>query len=1776
MTAKLKEDRLEKILEALRNAASGDYSTKLEFASKDDGLGLVAEGVNKLLKRLGKASAGRAPSAPVIDILSYRDMLDSLQESNFEVDLNGKLVFFTDRVMSRLGYSKQELRKIHFKQLLDDFNIKKVLGAFESVYLTGQPVQGLECEIIKKDQEKIDIECSITLIKDEAGKPSGFRGVVRDVSARKQAERALKQSEEKYRNILENMDEIYVETDLDGRYVFFNNSACRALGYTREELQGMNYRQINPPGVHGRVFEKFNEIYRTGKTGTFIAHAVRCKDGSTRFLETTVSLRRSPSGEPVGFAVVSRDLTEKLEADRKIKDSEKHLRFIADNVRDMIWTMDFDMNLTYVSPSVSRILGFSPEEIMKAPLQAILPPESYAEVERRVAEGLAESRALPDEEIAVRVELPILRKDGSQIWVEISAAINRDENGRPFEIVGVTRDISERKKAEEALRKNEKRYRMLAENVNDVVWIIGLDLSFKYASPSQVKVLGWTPEKAINITVRDVVAPESLERISGAMAEELALEAGGGPFDPNRSRTIEIEAYAQDGRSVWLELTGTFNRDAEGKPTEILAVGRNITQRKLVEQALAESEKRYRMMAENVNDVVWVIGLDLQLKYASPSTVKVTGYTSEEAMALSIEDVATPESVAAAYRIVAEELAREESENSIDPNRSMTIEVEAYAKSGDKYWLEITGTFNRDADGRPTEILAVGRNITQRKTIERVLAESEKRYRMMAENIHDVVWVIGLDLKLKYVSPSNVKAAGYTPEEAMSLPLTDLVVPESLENGIRIVAEELALEASGKADPHRSRTVEIEAYAKGGQTIWLEVTGTFNRDANGKATEILAVGRNITQRKMFETALAESEKRYRMIAENMNDIIWTVGLDLQFRYVSPSSTRVTGYTPDETRRTPLNRLLNPASFSHATSRLAEELALETSGKPFDPNRAITIEVEAVRKDGSTYWLEIAGTFNRDRTGAITEILVVGRDITARKTTEKALEETRNRYRMIVENMHDSISLLDLNFNYLYVSPSEVRITGYQPEELMRIPPQAQTTPEYYSLMESMFLEEMEREYGGEPVDPDRSRTLEIEVYHKNGGKIWVELIFKFSRDEEGKPTGIMISARDITERRKIQEALRESEQRYRIIVEHMHDSILLMDLNFNYLYVSPSEVRVTGFVPEEMMKMELKDQLPPKSCRYVEKTVAKALAREFSGEPIDYSRFHTMVVEAYHKDGHTFWEELTTTFTRDENGKPTGILIIARDVTEQRKVQGELSESERRYRSIVENIKEIIWMTDLELKTTYVSPTCEWMLGYTQEEARQVPLDRLVTEESFGRAMQVFQEELALESAGDGVDPFRSRIIEQDVRRKDGTGIRLEVTATFTRDNQGKAMGLLLAGRDITERKKAEEEKLNLEKQLMQAQKMETVGRLAGGVAHDFNNMLSVILGYVDLAKRRLAKQHPVLKDIAEIEKAAARSRDLTTQLLAFSRKQIIEPRIIDLNELAADTKKALTRLIGEDIHLSYHPGENLWAIKFDPSQIEQILINLAINARDAMPEGGKLTIETTNVTLDDAYCETHAGFRAGSYVRLAVSDNGIGMKKEMLECIFEPFFTTKDPDKGTGLGLATVYGIVKQNEGFINVYSEPGQGTTFAIYLPRTTEEKEIREEPEEQIVMNGTGHVLLVEDDPMVLQITKEMLESLGYTVTVTETPLEAIAICREGKPIDLVLTDVVMPVMKGKELRDKLVEIRPDIKVLFMSGYTSNVIAEHGVLEEGVQLLQKPFSITDLGRKVRDAMK
>lgn len=509
-----------------------------------------------------------------------------------------------------------------------------------------------------------------------------------------------------------------------------------------------------------------------------------------------------------------------------------------------------------------------------------------------------------------------------------------------------------------------------------------------------------------------------------------------------------------------------------------------------------------------------------------------------------------------------------------------------------------------------------------------------------------------------------------------------------------------------------------------------------------------------------------------------------------------------------------------------------------------------------------------------------------------------------------------------------------------------------------------------------------------------------------------------------------------------------------------------------------------------------------------------------------------------------------------------------LAVSEVKYRRLYETVLDGFATVDMEGRIVDTNQVFLAMLGYSADEVRQLKYSDFTPE-----GWHVFETQILTEQV---LKRGYSDLYEKEYMRKDGTVFPVELRTYLIRDQQGQPSGMWAFMRDVSERKQVEAEKNRLQEQLIQAQKMESVGRLAGGVAHDFNNMLQAIIGNASLALDEEIGSDLHQECLSEIMKAARRSADLTQQLLAFARKQTVNPKVLDLNDTVASMLKMLQRLIGEDVQLTWIPGPSLWPVWVDPVQIDQILANLTVNARDAIAGTGRITIETANFNLTGSATPFHSEACLGEYVMLKVTDTGSGIDEETRKHLFEPFYTTKAPGKGTGLGLATVYGIVKQNHGYISVRSAPGEGATFTIHLPRCLAPAALPGADEEDAIVGGTETVLLVEDEAQILNLERKILELHGYRVLPANLPEEALElVARFPDPIHLIITDVVMPGLNGRELQVRVNALKPGARCLFVSGYTADVIAHQGVLDKGVQFLPKPFTIPDLARKVREVL-
>ncbi len=634
----------------------------------------------------------------------------------------------------------------------------------------------------------------------------------------------------------------------------------------------------------------------------------------------------------------------------------------------------------------------------------------------------------------------------------------------------------------------------------------------------------------------------------------------------------------------------------------------------------------------------------------------------------------------------------------------------------------------------------------------------------------------------------------------------------------------------------------------------------------------------------------------------------------------------------------------------------------------------------------------------------------------------------------------------------------------------------------------------------------------------------------------------------LMEKEKAVEALQESEKRYRRLFETAKDGILILDAGTGKVVdVNPFLIELLGYTYDSLCGKFIWEL-------GIFKDILASRAAFNSLQKNKYIRYEDLPLES--RDGQPIDVEFVSNVYLVDNTKV--IQCNIRDITKRKRDEAE----RKQLLAAIEQAGEPIVMTDAQGIIQFVNPAFERTTGYTREEA-------------IGQNPHILksgnQDRLFYSNLWNTISSGRTWQGRMVNKRKDGSLFTEESTISPVVDGAGRIVNYVAVKRDITAH-------LQMTAQFQQAQKMEAVGLLAGGVAHDFNNMLNVVLGYAELVMNKLGPDHLLHTDLEEIFKAAKRSEDITRQLLAFARKQAIIPVVLDLNQSVDTMLKMLRRLIGENINLTWKPGKGPCLVKMDPVQIGQILANLCVNAKDAIVDVGKVSIETGKAVFDETYCAHHAGFLAGDYVLLSVSDNGCGMDKEIIAHIFEPFFTSKEMGRGTGLGLSTVYGVVKQNNGFINVYSEPGRGTSFKIYFPRYTGPA-VDAQPE-RIVEIPRGHgetILVVEDEPALLTLDKRMLEELGYHVLTAGTPDEAIELAgKHASEIHLLITDVIMPEMNGQDLAVRLQSICSGIKILFMSGYTADIITHKGILDNEVNFIQKPFSMKGLALKVRDTIK
>ena len=1023
-------------------------------------------------------------------------------------------------------------------------------------------------------------------------------------------------------------------------------------------------------------------------------------------------------------------------------------------------------------------------------------------------------------------------------------------------------------------------------------------------------------------------------------------------------------------------------------------------------------------------------------------------------------------------------------------------------------------------------------------------------------------------------------ASGYTHEEigAMKAP-DDWFDGEGLE---RARAAVKTLTREGRT------TVELSLRTKDGRRITFEYTASVLEGGGVRPDCIIAVGREITERRRAEEErlthlrfLESMEQIDRAIRgtmdlnQMMRDVLEAVlslfDCDRTWLLYPCDPDAPSWRVPMECTRpeypgalslgadVPMDRggaeVLRTVLGSDAPVRFGPEsehpLPLELA-KQFSVQSQIAMAIHPKLGDPWVFGLHQC-SYARVWTEEEEKLLQgIGRrvaDALSTVLTLRNLRESQERYRALVDNTDLGIALINSDFEVLMSNPAQGRMIGKDHKDFVG---------------KKCYFEFEKRDDicphcpGRRAMESGSTQEAETEGVREDGTRISVRVQASPVFGEDGGIDGFVEVVEDITERKQAEKALRESEQRFRMLIENDADAVVLHSMEGKILDVNQRTCESLGYSREELLGMTM-DQMDIEVENHEHRE--RYWDELAPGQRITFEGLHQR------KDGTTFPVEVSVGLL--ELSGQRVMLGLARDITERKRAEEALRQSEQLFRTLVEQAVDPTYLHDLDGRVVEVNPRACESLGYTRDELLGLTVADVDPTFIGDDHPNRYWSALPLEEAVS---------FETQHRRKDGSLFPVDVRLCLI-EMEGRKL-ILGSARDISERKRAEEEKERLAAQLRQSQKMEAIGQLAGGVAHDFNNILTGILGYVELAEMDLdagsATKARLADALYQIRQGAQRAAGLTRQLLAFSRRQVSQPRGINLNDTLAEMAKMLRRLITENIVLDFVRAPDLRSVLADPGLVEQVIMNLAVNACDAMPDGGQLTLETGNVTLDDKYAATHPEAHPGPYVLLAVSDTGCGMDTATMQRIFEPFFTTKPMGHGTGLGLATVYGIVRQSNGHISVHSKPGHGATFKIYLPVAEGPAERAPAAAKAPPPTGSETILLCEDDERVRELAGQMLRGAGYTVIVARNGDHALELASaHAGPIHMLVTDVIMPNMHGKALAHELTSRWPELEVLFVSGYTSNVIAQHGVLEEGVEFLQKPFTRRALLERVRSIL-
>ncbi|ACL01817.1 PAS/PAC sensor hybrid histidine kinase [Desulfatibacillum aliphaticivorans] len=1045
-------------------------------------------------------------------------------------------------------------------------------------------------------------------------------------------------------------------------------------------------------------------------------------------------------------------------------------------------------------------------------------------------------------------------------------------------------------------------------------------------------------------------------------------------------------------------------------------------------------------------------------------------------------------------------------------NPTMPHEHQVVAADGSVRWQRWTNRAFFNSNGEAEMYQAVGEDVTERKLAAQAILKERKKFEDVLEKFPYGVCVVDENRRIEFVNKK---------------------IREEFGEPGDLLCHQYFKDMPGLCPACRTGAAFQEEFCKmewrsQGKDRHYEVYDIPLKNENGSKSRV-QIFNDITEQKKAESALQESEAKYRALVENAGEAIYIVQNGV-IRFVNAKAGDFTGVDPQGMLARDMTDFIHPEDLALVTERHAQRLRGEAPPSSYS--------FRLLHESGHVRWVELSVTpIEWEGKPATLNFL---RDISDRKKAENEIIEREKRFRATLDNMLEGCQIIGFDWSYIYLNDAAAKhgrmnkqdMTG---KSMLDLYPGIEQT-EIFALMQDGMINRV-------------SHQVENVFYYGNGSNRWFELSI------QPVPEGIFVLSIDVTERKWAEHSFKESESRFRTLFEQAPIGIIMVAPNGFPIRSNKALRELVGYTEKEICARSFLEWTHPDERKASQRLIKSIAAGE--------ETLKIMEKRYLHKNGDMVWGRTAVTAVRNSAGAVEYFIAMVEDIRESKMAEQVLQDSENRYRSLFMHSPDAVF-TALDGKVFLVNQACLNLFGAKKDEdIVGKPILDLVAPEF--RSLAAKRRDI-LDAEGRPLP-----LVEMQMLRMDGKPVDVEVlTSAFS---MGAAMATHVILRDISARKNMEKEKEQLQEQLSMSQKLESIGRLAGGVAHDLNNLLSPIIGFGEILSDDIGPDDPKREAVEEILGAGLRARNLVRQLLAFSRKQTLEFKPLDISKTLGAFKNLLRRTIPEDIEIRVISSQKVLPVMADAGQIEQVIMNLAVNAADAMPNGGVLTLETGMADLDADYAKLHSEVQPGRYAALVISDTGQGMDQAARERAFEPFFSTKGKH-GTGLGLATVYGIVKQHGGSIWLYSEEGQGATFKIYLP-VAEESPPAGGPEKKavITLDGDETILLVEDNENVLHLAGTILKRRGYKTLAAKGSAEALKIIQSStEPIHLLLTDVVMPEMNGRDLYNKALEMLPALKVLYMSGYTDNVIAHRGVLDEGGQFIQKPFSGKGLAQKVR----